>query len=175
MFVRLMRNLGYDFYRQDTYCENLFAKYFDLTDIDQKTGFEFVSAFEVFEHLVDPIAEINQMFEYSDTIIFSTNLQPDTDLKSTEDWWYFTPETGQHISLYHKNTFRKISELTNCHFYTTNYSIHILSKKKINFLPISATFFRHKISEKILGRHFMNRRSLLDNDMSHVKKILSKK
>jgi hypothetical protein len=31
-FVRLMRDEGYNFYRQDVYCDNLFTKHFDITD-----------------------------------------------------------------------------------------------------------------------------------------------
>lgn len=33
MFDRLMRDKGFDFYRQDIHCQNLFAMHFDVTDI----------------------------------------------------------------------------------------------------------------------------------------------
>ena len=40
MFVRMMRDKGFDFYRQDIYCDNLFSKHFDITDFnDKKIGF----------------------------------------------------------------------------------------------------------------------------------------
>ena len=32
LFVRLMRDFGFDYYRQDKYCENIFAKNFEAND-----------------------------------------------------------------------------------------------------------------------------------------------
>ncbi|PKP59337.1 MAG: class I SAM-dependent methyltransferase [Candidatus Altiarchaeales archaeon HGW-Altiarchaeales-1] len=103
LFVRLMRDKGFDFYRQDIYCENLFAQNFDINDLDdKKIKFELLTAFEVFEHLKDPLIEIEKMFKLSDSILFSTELQPLENV-TPDNWWYFVPETGQHISFYSKN------------------------------------------------------------------------
>jgi hypothetical protein len=46
MFVRLMRDGGFDFHREDPLCDNLFAQGFDRQD---DGTFELVTAFEVFE------------------------------------------------------------------------------------------------------------------------------
>ena len=70
LFVRMMRDRGFDFYRQDIYCENLFAKHFDLSDLPGTSKFDMLTAFEVFEHLQDPISEIGKMLSYFDTILF---------------------------------------------------------------------------------------------------------
>src|SRR6187551_714050 len=48
MFVRLMRDKGFDFYRYDTYCKNMFAEGFDDKG---ELDYELITAFEVFEHL----------------------------------------------------------------------------------------------------------------------------
>src|SRR5262245_33277870 len=45
-FTRLMRDKGYNFYNQDDYCENIFAKHFDIKDANQKK-FDLVTGFEV--------------------------------------------------------------------------------------------------------------------------------
>ncbi len=50
MFVRLMRDNGFDFYRSDRQCENLFAKGFEAS-LDVSPSYELLTAFEVFEHL----------------------------------------------------------------------------------------------------------------------------
>lgn len=54
LLVRIMRDRGFDFYRYDQYCENIFAKGFDITETEAKGQFEMITAIEVFEHLVDP-------------------------------------------------------------------------------------------------------------------------
>ncbi len=129
LFVRIMRDKGFDFYREDRYCENLFARHFDITDLPRSQKFELVTAFEVFEHLVDPLADISEMLNYSDNIIFTTELQPDKEIHSANDWWYFTPETGQHIAFYTKKTLQLLASQHGCAFYS-NDQLHIISKDK---------------------------------------------
>jgi 2-polyprenyl-3-methyl-5-hydroxy-6-metoxy-1,4-benzoquinol methylase len=130
MFVRLMRDKGFNFYRQDKYCDNIFAKSFDIVDIEIKK-FELVTAFEVFEHLEDPMIDINEMLNYSDSILFSTLLQPEDEI-TPEKWWYVSPEMGQHIAIYHLNTLKYIAKIKGLHLYTNEKNIHLITKNKIN-------------------------------------------
>ncbi|OWU91797.1 MULTISPECIES: class I SAM-dependent methyltransferase [unclassified Flavobacterium] len=131
LFVRLMRDRGLDFYRQDFYCENYFAQYFDVTDLNNTDKYELLTAFEVFEHLVHPFEEIEKMFDYSDSIFFSTELQPQIEIKSIQDWRYFAKETGQHVAFYNIKSLEIIAEKLNCHFYSNGNNLHILTKKKL--------------------------------------------
>ena len=135
LFVRLMRDKGFDFYRQDIYCENYFAKYFDITEHNEITKFELVTAFEVFEHLANPIEEIGKIFEFSEVILFSTELQPQNKMNSIDDWWYFAKETGQHISFYTIKSLEIVAEKMNCNLYSNNRNLHILTKKRLNSNP----------------------------------------
>lgn len=169
MFVRLMRNRGFDFYRQDVYCENLFSRHFDIEDIDTKSGFEMLTAYEVFEHLPNPIEEIENMLKFSDSILFSTQIQLEKSYKSVDDWWYFTPETGQHVALYSKKSLQFIADKYNLNLYTNGRNYHLLTKKKLMLNPVNFVFWTQKIVEKLLGRHFFNSSSLLDKDMDFVK------
>lgn len=126
VFVRMMRDIGYDFYWVDKYTENLFSIGFEW---DQSKKVDAVTLFEVFEHFVNPIDEIRGLLEISDTIIFSTELYPKSNPKP-EEWWYFGLEHGQHISFFSKETFENIASSFELNYYSIG-SLHILTKKKI--------------------------------------------
>ena len=133
IFVRMMRDLGFNFYRHDLYADNLYARFFDLNDFPKETKFDVLTAFEVFEHLADPLTEIKKMLELIQILLlFSTELQPSEEMKKLEDWWYIVPETGQHISFYNETSLEKIADLLGLNFYTDNMSLHILSKTELN-------------------------------------------
>ena len=71
MFVRMMRDNGFNFYWHDKYSSNQFADGFEAP---QDKRYSLVTAFEVFEHLPKPLDAIEDMFHYSDTLVFSTRL-----------------------------------------------------------------------------------------------------
>src|SRR4051812_14849749 len=98
MFVRLMRDLGFDFYWRDKYCENLFAAEHVAPD-NSARKYELLTAFEVFEHLTDPMKEIEEMLGFSDSLLFSTGLVPD-HAPAVKDWVYYGLDHGQHVAFY---------------------------------------------------------------------------
>ncbi|HOY14248.1 MAG TPA: class I SAM-dependent methyltransferase [Saprospiraceae bacterium] len=172
MFVRLERDLGLDFYRQDKYCENLFAKYFDIEDLPRNTKFEILTTFEVFEHLQDPIIEIEKMLTLSDNILFSTELQPrDIENLNPSNWHYILPEIGQHIALYSIESLQYIAKKYNLNLYSSN-SIHLLTKKKL-----SSTFFRLNTNFKLSRAltQIIPKNTLIMRDFSFIKEKLGVK
>lgn len=173
MFVRLMRDKGFDFYREDKYCENLFSNYFDVSNLENHKKFEVLTAFEVFEHLDDPIAEIKNMMNYSDSILFSTEIQPDITFSNADDWWYISPEIGQHISLFTQKSLSHLANQYGFHFYSSRNNIHLITKKKFRFNPLTYPVYSSLIVDKIFGRNFSNPKSLLMKDYEKVKKILA--
>lgn len=190
LFVRLMRDKGFDFYRQDIYCENHFAKYFDISELNKFSKFELITAFEVFEHLVDPIKEISEIFKSSDVIFFSTELQPHYKMNSTADWWYFAEETGQHISFYTIKSLEIIAKKMNCDLYSNDRNLHILTRKKLNSNPFEEweksnkniliirslykviRFIETRINKKSNNVHM---KSLLMKDFEYVKNKINGK
>ncbi|MFN0048617.1 MAG: class I SAM-dependent methyltransferase [Cytophagales bacterium] len=128
IFVRMMRDKGFNFFWQDEYCQNIFTKNYGINN-NLNGRFELVTAFEVFEHLVNPSLELEKMLKFSDSILFSTNIVPDKDL---ENWWYLSPETGQHIALYSLKSLQKLGELHQLNFYTNGHNFHLFTKKSIN-------------------------------------------
>jgi len=177
MFTRMMRDKGYDFYHHDVYCQNLFADSFDLSDCDQKSGFELVTAFEVFEHLANPLEEIHKITELGKNVLFSTELLP-IDLKNVADWWYVAPETGQHIAFYTISSLEHIAKQLGLHFMTDGFSTHLFTKEKLAINP----FVEKKKKEPFLIRTMRRklnrfdaknstpaRKSLLQDDFNYIK------
>jgi 2-polyprenyl-3-methyl-5-hydroxy-6-metoxy-1,4-benzoquinol methylase len=130
LFVRLMRDRGFDFYWHDPYCDNLFAKNFEA-DLASEKSYTLLTAFEVFEHLVDPLAAIEQMTKLAGSVLFSTFTIPDPPPR-VSNWWYYAPEHGQHISLYSTKTLKTIAKRFNLHFYSKNHKLHLFSAKAID-------------------------------------------
>lgn len=89
-----------------------------------------LTAFEVFEHLVNPMDEIEKMLKLSNTIFFSTELIPSHHPKPGE-WWYFGLEHGQHISFYTLRTLDMIAKKFNLNLYSNGTSLHILTDKSL--------------------------------------------
>lgn len=127
--TRLMRDIGFDFYWHDPYCENLHARGFEF-DPTSSEKFAAVTAFEVLEHLVNPLDFISDSISksYNEILIFSTelfiNIPP-------ESWWYYSLETGQHISFYQFKTLNIIARLLSLSLFSFN-GLHILSRKPLN-------------------------------------------
>ena len=129
VFTRLMRDIGFDFYWHDPYTQNLFANGFEK-DLKFNSRFELLTAFEVFEHLVNPKEELEKMLEFSDTIIFSTELMPQ-EIPDPKDWWYYGFNHGQHISFYTEKTLNTLANQFKLNYYNVD-EIHILTKRKFN-------------------------------------------
>jgi len=149
VFVRMMRDIGFDFYWDDKFTNNLFAKGFE----HQKTSkYNAVTTFESFEHFVNPIKEIENLLELSRNIIFSTELLPNP-IPKPEDWWYFGLDHGQHISFYQEKTFKYIAQKYKLNYVNLN-GLHFLTENKISntrlkFLYLSK-FGLHKIFQKLI-------------------------
>ncbi len=126
VFVRLMRDIEFDFSWDDKYTKNMFSSGFEW---NQQSRVDSVTLFEAFEHFVEPMSEIENLLKISDTIIFSTDLHPDP-VPMPKDWWYYGLDHGQHISFYSKKTFGFIAKEFELNYYNVG-SLHILTKKTI--------------------------------------------
>ncbi len=132
VFTRLMRDTGFDCYWIDKYAKNILAIGFEG---DENKKYETVTAFEVFEHMVDPKTELEKILEYSDNIIFSTVLVGDQI--PDKNWWYYGFNHGQHISLYTIKSLQQLANQYGLNFYSNGSSFHMFTKNEI-----SNTYFK---------------------------------
>jgi len=96
--TRLMRDRGYDFRHTDAYATNVFAEGHEVPDLAGER-FDLITAFEVLEHLPDPIDSLRAVADSTDRLLVTTQVLPDPAPKPG-DWWYYAIESGQHITFY---------------------------------------------------------------------------
>ena len=128
IFVRLMRDMGFDFYWQDKHTENLFARGFEFKD-SENNQVELLTCFEAFEHFAEPAAELDNLLSISHNILLSTEFIPDPP-PSPDEWWYYGSKHGQHIGFFKKKTFEYLANKHSLYFYTNGQNIHLLSEKR---------------------------------------------
>lgn len=163
LLARLMRDVGFDFYRYDAHCENIFAKDFEAENAG-KGKYELLTAFEVFEHLVNPLDEIRKMLGFSRNIFFVTQLLPATTPKPDE-WWYYGLDHGQHVSFYTRKSLSVIADAFSLHLSSDGVSRHMLTAGKIS--PLLFNVVSKHMTAAVLSA-FIRRTSLVPADYRKI-------
>jgi len=105
LFVRAMRDRGFDFRWWDIFSPNIFAKGFEA---DHTQRHDLVTAFEFFEHLPRPGTELAPLFAAGhDVILVGTVLH---DGQYRPDWYYMFPAIGGHVVFYSPKTMQHIAD-----------------------------------------------------------------
>lgn len=169
LLARMMRDEGYDFYRYDKHCDNLFVRDFEAGDAD-RGSFALVTAFEVFEHLPLPLEDIGEMLRFSRNILFTTELIPEPP-PLPGSWWYYGLEHGQHVSFYTRRTLAAIAERFSLHLCTNGRSLHLLTERPIPSWAFAAISWR---PAAVLLNSFSRRTSLIDADYERIMKSLDR-
>ncbi len=159
LFVRLMRDVGFDFYWSDKYTQNLFARGFEW-DKNHKPRVELVTCFEAFEHFVNPMVEIKELLRISKNILFTTELLP-APTPEPNAWWYYGLGHGQHIAFYSPQTLQYIARAFNANLYSVG-SLHLLTEKNLNRLSFSWITRTSKRGLFTFVRKKMNSRTMED-------------
>jgi hypothetical protein len=71
------------------------------------------------------------MLDISENIIFSTRLFKGEPPKPS-DWWYYSLDSGQHISFYSTKTLKHLADKLSLHLNSDGKAFHMLSKEKHN-------------------------------------------
>lgn len=103
LLCRLLRDHGADCYVQDKYAKPAYAQGYDRAPFDVP---DLVLAFEVFEHLANPINEIEPFFAGRPAaVLVSTELYEGQGA----DWHYLAPESGQHVFFYSRRALQGVA------------------------------------------------------------------
>lgn len=179
LFTRMMRDKGFDFYHTDQYCPNLFAEYFDLDCLTETNSFELITAFEVLEHLVNPVQDISRILECSDALLFTTELRA-MEAPEVKDWHYISAETGQHIAFYSRYALEYLAKRFGCFFYSDGQFIHLFTKNELAkdpfSQPIRDPFLLRKAKKyvrKVESKSKIELKSLIAHDWELIRQKIS--
>ena len=159
LLVRLLRDRGHASYGFEPYTVPVLAAGFTIRTEEaaaSKAPFRAVLAIEVLEHLEDPKAFMASVLSITDTLIFTTELLENNRVGKC--WWYYSTETGQHISFYTRISLKHLASYFGCMYYSCrNQGLHIFtrlpsdmrafkliagSKRSLLFYPISRLIAR---------------------------------
>jgi hypothetical protein len=158
VFVRLMRDRGYNFFWFDRYASNDYARGFEYNN---KVRYDFLTAFEVLEHLSDPVHELSELMELSDNVFVSTYTVPDP-VPALADWWYYSPITGQHISFYTRQSLEILAARFKRRLFSHG-AYHLFTKE-----PHSKLLFQIATRPRLarIVNQMFRRTSLIDADLT---------
>jgi Methyltransferase domain len=162
LFVRGMRDHGFDFYWHDKYCENLLARGFEAERGEYSTAV----AFEVLEHIQNPLSFLRDTeFKFQTCFFSATCFQKIPD----ENWWYWGFETGQHISFFSEKSLSWIAAQLGMRLWYIERDIFAFSQ--LEWTPTS-----HSAVNR-LRRLFLKRqsqKSLVWDDYRHARQIVTR-
>lgn len=128
ILTRLLRDIGVDAYWQDPYTKNLLAQGFEY---DNRSGAALVTAFEAFEHFVDPLKELDHLLSISPNVLISTELICGST-PAIDDWWYYGTDHGQHIGFFRKRTLEYLATSRNMNLLSDGKSYHLFTRTRCN-------------------------------------------
>jgi hypothetical protein len=162
LLVRMLRDYGIDCFWQDKYCQNIFAQSFEWPEPPSVPA-KAVTAIEVMEHLENPLEFIRDVMKQTGarSFLFTTELYegapPDPDA-----WWYYSRETGQHISFYTRKTLETMAAALDMSFMTCR-GLHMFSKDSVSpwvfrlaagrFHPVASRIVRKRLGSRIPADH----------------------
>jgi len=165
LLVRLMRDAGYDFYWNDPYCVNIHARGFEFKEELKYRG---VTAFEVLEHLVEPMSFIYDTMQKTnaEAFFFTTELFSSSP-PNPDEWWYYAFDVGQHISFYQTQTLEVMAEKLDMSF-ISNQGIHVFCKpvllgklQRYFSSPLFRTLIRYKSTQSLQTKTMRDHLALL--------------
>ena len=127
ILVRLLRDAGVDAYWHDPYTKNLLAQGFEYKN---ESPAVLVTAFEAFEHFVDPQEELDRLLKIAPNVLISTELIPEPT-PAQDAWWYYGKEHGQHIGFFRLKTLQKMADVRGLYLVSDGRSFHMFTRAAV--------------------------------------------
>lgn len=171
VLTRLLRDRGIKTVVSDPYVDPIFARGFEATT---ESKFDLVILSEVLLHIPNPIEDLRALLEKSPMLLVTAVVAPkDVDAS----WWYFMPDSGQHVAIYSDESLRRLSRELGVQLTSDGRFFHLLHRVSIprrtrllmKIRPLAFAFaellrIKHQI-RKGLGRS----NSLLVDDQNKVR------
>lgn len=164
ILTRLMRDIGFDYYWHDKYCPGFLARGFEAENAKLIESFPVLTAFEVLEHVHDPVAFVEENLRKfgASTLIFSTELYSG-DEPPARDWWYYAFPAGQHITFYQRRTLEALGRRLGMQFLSVN-GLHVLTRENLRpslllklctgpVAPLLALLIRRRLGSRTQADH----------------------
>ncbi len=135
LLTRLLRDQGFDVQSYDKYASADHAEGFEANLEEAEDAATFVLSIECFEHLINPIDAFQSVTRKKDYFIFTTEIidTPPPD-PAKASWWYFLPESGQHITFASKKGLDEFCKVLGFENYKSFGSLHVMSRGKMKFV-----------------------------------------
>jgi hypothetical protein len=142
LLCRLLRDKNIKSYVSDAYAQISYAQGYDSCNLATA---ELISAFEVVEHFENPKNDFAAIFKDRPRAVIISTMPYEGQ---SEEWWYLTPESGQHIFFYSAEAFQLLA-----HKY--NYEIlfagaYIIFVKEDELTPLKKLWIKLILKNKIL-------------------------
>ena len=171
LFVRIMRDTGFNFYWNDPFTENLFARGFEYSP-SHANKIELVTSFECFEHFENPLQEIEKMLSLAPSILFSTEIFS-AGTPNPDQWKYYYFSHGQHVSLYSVNSLKCIAKKYNLNLYSNGKSFHLLTHRTLNNFVFNMLLKLSLLGMQSLIALAMGSRTKIDSGAVEHKKTMT--
>ena len=134
LLTRLLRDQGFQVHSYDKYAKVEHAEGFEASLEEAEEAATFITSIECFEHLVNPIDAYKYVISKKEYFIFTTETidtpPPDPAEKS---WWYFVPESGQHITFASKQGLGEFRKILGFDYFVSFGSLHVMSRSRLKF------------------------------------------
>jgi hypothetical protein len=157
ILTRLLRDHGVDALWSDRFSENLLARGFEHRG--ESAGL--VTAFEAFEHFVDPRMELDKMLTIAPNVLLSTEIIPDP-VPRPDQWWYYGREHGQHIGFYKIHTLRVLAESRGRRLLSDGRFYHLMTDRAVSLRKWHYCLRFNKIM-RVLARRWLKSKTWEDH------------
>ncbi len=168
--TRLMRDRGFRFQHHDPLCRNLFAERFEG---GLSGRYDLVSAFEVLEHLTDPLGTLRPVAELTDLLLVTTEVLPDP-VPPPGTWPYYAEDTGQHVTFYSVSGLQSLAAGLGMQLTTSGRLVHLLHRRPLR-IATRAVMRDDRLSYAVGGAltaALSRRRSRTVEDREHVARLI---